>query len=383
MDDRGVVYVRFGKPISTFSYAQRRKDVEAWLYRDTDGHNFSFYFDRGRVAADVISAMGSISADPAGKDMEAFEDLAQMDARYGFVVARLQSIHTYAFGRGTSSYNPQAIADRSEDIIRLNERISSDNAIRMGEEIGSDRAVPVFAKPLPVFHDFASFRGNGCTDVVYSILAQSNAYQLNVAVADTFTWETESVDTRVARGGLADSWLRATGVFCTFPRNNAYMRFTVASDDDRGVTAGGEIHIADYRGSDFMMSDLLFATTQPGPFVRGNAHLALVPPRQFKEGEAFRVFYELYNLPRGGRYKTEITFTTLESGLLMRVFRGHKQTTVSFDDEAQTDNVVQELRTLVPQVEPGRVEVKITVTDLASGQKATSKENIRILPKSM
>ena len=384
LDDRGVVYVRFGKPVNRLALTSQLTGKDVWLYYDTEGHKLIFWFNMGRIEPDALAKSPYVVKASMERDtsvVDRLQDYATFDPRYAFMSARLQTIHTYEISLMNPLQKAIAINDRLEDMYRLNDRITQEHAERMGHAIGMDQARPAFLKPLPTYHDFATFRGNGCTDIVYSIMAQAPAYELSVAVADTFTWETEAVETRVARGTPADGYLRSTGVFCTQPRNNAYMRFTVKADDNRGVTEGGEIRIADYRGNHLMMSDLLFATTAPGPFIRGKAHLAIIPPRQFVEGEAFRVFYELYNLPRGARYRTDITFKTIESGVFTKVFKGHKKTTVSFEDEAVTDDLVQELRTLVPQVEPGKVEVTISVTNLATQQKATSKENIYILAK--
>ncbi|MGQ0563108.1 MAG: hypothetical protein ACT443_14690, partial [Gemmatimonadota bacterium] len=173
-------------------------------------------------------------------------------------------------------------------------------------------------------------------------------------------------------------YLRSTGSFCVRPNPNAYVRFTIAASEQLGATAGGAISIPDYAGRGFMMSDLLFAAPEAGPFVRGRARLALVPPRQFRQNQPFRVFYELYNLPAGGRYTTEITFTTEEPNPFARLFKGKRKTRVSFESEAAPGDVVQELRTLVPEVEPGRVLVTVTVS--AAGASTSKSESIRILP---
>ena len=50
-------------------------------------------------------------------------------------------------------------------------------------------------QPMTFFHDFATFRGRGCTDVVYSVAAPAARYQLTLAIADTFTWDAQSIDT--------------------------------------------------------------------------------------------------------------------------------------------------------------------------------------------
>jgi hypothetical protein len=170
-------------------------------------------------------------------------------------------------------------------------------------------------------------------------------------------------------------------VLCTAPDQNAYARLTVTADSVTGATMGGDQRIPDYSDrSQLLISDLLLATTRDGPFVRGAAHLELVPPRQFREGEQFRAFYELYNLPLGRRYKTDITFETVRSNPFAKLFKGKSKTTVSFEDEVRSNGVVQELRTLVPETEPGEVRIIVKVTDLTTGVSASTKETVWILP---
>jgi hypothetical protein len=64
--------------------------------------------------------------------------------------------------------------------------------------------------------------------------------------------------------------------------------------------------IPDYSGDELMLSDI--ALGQPdarGGWRRGDVSLALLPSREFP-GSAFEVYYEIYNLPRGHAYRTEI-----------------------------------------------------------------------------
>ncbi|NIQ56596.1 MAG: hypothetical protein GWN02_20515, partial [Gemmatimonadetes bacterium] len=66
--------------------------------------------------------------------------------------------------------------------------------------------------------------------------------------------------------------------------------------------------IPDYRGDRLMLSDI--ALGQPAAagagWKRGDITLALLPTSQFP-ASSFDVYYEVYNLPVGHRYSTEIT----------------------------------------------------------------------------
>ena len=370
LDDRGLVYVRYGEPTTRAGDpardTRRAQAFEAWAYRDAAGRNRMFFFTDGHFETNLENHLGD-------EKMASF--IMANDMRAAFLEAHLQTISNYDFMLRVIDPN-DALARMNvaqqqerirEDNVRLAQRIRERTLQLLFDGLANDAAPPHFRQPLVAFADFATFRGKGCTDLVYSVLAAVPSYHLNVAVADTFTWDVQKVDTTVsAREFVGGSNLRATGVFCTAPDPNAYVNVTVSADTT-GATTGGELNVKNYSGTDLMMSDMLFAEPQPGSFVRGNAHLSIVPPRQFRDGQPIRVFYELYNLPRGHHYKTEITVG---------------KNTVTFDDVANTDDVVQELRSVVPQVKPGDVDFKVKVTDLQTGQSTTSKKKIWIIPAS-
>jgi hypothetical protein len=267
-----------------------------------------------------------------------------------------------------------------EDARRQNDRITEDNREMLFAAFDADAAYPRFTRPMTLYHDLATFRGNGCTDVVYSVAAPTGAYKLSVAIADTFTWETQSVDTVVWKGSAVGMYLRSTGVICTRPDYNGYVRFTASTDSMTGVTAGGELTIPDYSERRLLMSDLLFGLDEDGPFERGAAKLAIVPPRQFKQKEPFRLFYEIYNLPLGGKYRTTLTFDVKRANPIARLFRGNSKFTVSFEGEATTEGLVQEIRTLAPEIEDGEVLLTVKVENLATRETATNQEKLWILP---
>lgn len=351
IDDRGLIYIRYGDPELRSIIQPLSARSEAWGYRQPNGRITPYFFAGGRIIADPLPVFGPVA-------LEAF------DPRYAFVAARAQTAHTYAFMKKAGADTRVGIANAYEDASRQNDRIVYDNRVRLFNAFYADAAKPYFKKNVSVFHDFAAFRGNGCTDVVFGLAVPAPAFRATLAIADTFSWEAQSVDTLVSHteNGLAQS----DGIICTLPDYNAYVRFTVTVDSTSGGAAGQELHVADFAGKSLIMSDLLFAFERAGSFARGNAQLALAPARTFRQQEPFKVYYELYNLPRGRKYRTDITFTTLESNPLARLFKGKSKTTVTFEGESNSDDVVTELRTLVPEVEPGKVQVRIDITDLTT-----------------
>jgi GWxTD domain-containing protein len=398
MDDRGLIYVRFGPPHNIDEVSdeiaeaeKRKRGAEVWAYLQPDGRYHTYLFLNGRLEANPLRFMGAASNNAlqdAVSNEKLMRALVKFDARYAFIAMRQENVRLHQFMvRADPAYAQIAAgkaADAMEDAARQADRIAERTRKMLFAAFDMDAARPRFPNPLTLFHDLATFRGSApqCTDVVYSVAAAVPAYRLSLAVADTFTWEAQSIDTVVTGNVSNGGHLRASGVFCMTPDYNSYVRLTARADSTTGVTAGGSLEIPNYRDRDngLMMSSILFAKTEDGPFVRGNARLSLVPPNQFREDESFRIFYELYNLPAGRAYRTEITLTTTEGNPISRLFKGKTSTKVTFEGTAEGTDLVQELRTIVPQIQAGEAEVVVRVTDLQTNQSTTRKKTVFILP---
>ena len=136
--------------------------------------------------------------------------------------------------------------------------------------------------------------------------------------------------------------------------------------------------VPDYGGTDLMISDV--ALGQPGASAgwrRGGAMLALLPTSQFPEGE-FDVYYEVYNLPGGNRYSTEIAIEPVddsgkpsEEGRVVR-------TTFTGTATSSQDGVLNELRNVAAGLERGPYRLTVTVTDEETGRRASRSRDFHV-----
>ena len=97
---------------------------------------------------------------------------------------------------------------------------------------------------------------------------------------------------------------------------------------------------------------------------RRGVTLALLPTSQFPES-SFDIYYEVYNLPAGNQYETEIS--------IQRVRESDEEepsvrTLFSGTSSAGDDDSFGELRHVESALERGRYRLTVTVQDLASGQ---------------
>lgn len=240
---------------------------------------------------------------------------------------------------------------------------------------------------LPFFYDIYTFRGApGSTTIVTAFAVEAGEL------------ETESVDGRSRYRFsvtlvLADTARRSVAgthdtVYAAIPRplNSEHLLYThvevlappstttnqrvIMNDATRpgiGRMYSEYFPIPDYSGDSLMISDV--ALGQPdvrSGWRRGNIALALLPTSQFPSS-AFDVYYEIYNLPRGNRYVTEVAVD--------RVDRGGDDEPVrlrfSGESAADADDMVPELRSVSASLPKGRYTITVTIRDLTSGQTAS------------
>jgi hypothetical protein len=154
------------------------------------------------------------------------------------------------------------------------------------------------------------------------------------------------------------------------PSSTTEQRIVVTDATRPGV---GQLYLTpfptpDYRGTDLMISDLAFGLpdTPPG-WTRRGVGLALLPPSRFPE-RAFDIYYEIYNLPAGRPYETEIAIQRLDDDDDEHVVR----TRFSGQSGADPDGTVGELRRVESALQRGRHRITVTVTDLVNERQTST-----------
>lgn len=243
-------------------------------------------------------------------------------------------------------------------------------------------------RDLDFFYDLYTFRGDtGATRVVAAFAvpvgelerereARGVRYRFDVTlvVADTLRQSVYRTDDSVyvaVPSPLSGRHLLFTQVEIDAAPSTSTQHRVIMTDAGRpGV---GRLHTApypipDYSGNAFLISDL--ALGQPTPrrgWTRGDVTLALLPTSQFP-GSSFDLYYELYNIPSGTPYATEIAIERVSSGDALPgsgtdVVRA-RFSEVAVSDE---DDTLRELRFLEASLDPGRYLLTVTVTDERRG----------------
>ena len=245
------------------------------------------------------------------------------------------------------------------------------------------------ARPLPFYYDVYTFRGeNGLTDVVaaFSVPAgqleservgRRTRYRFDVSLVLTDTARDvvirtdDSVYVEVRRP-LDGDHLLFTHIEVGAEPSATIERRVIMSD---ATTPGiGQLYtdsfrIRSYAGDALMLSDVaLGQPDQIGGWQRGDTTVALLPTERFP-GNEFDVFYEIYNLPSGHEYRTEIAVERVDG-------RGnpleHTRASVRFrGDATPARGTMRELRRIQTSLARGKHRITVTVTDLATGDSAS------------
>jgi len=260
---------------------------------------------------------------------------------------------------------------------------------------------PVIASPgfLPFFYDLFSFRTDeGGTSVVAAIAVpvgqlrrerRDNRFRyrfdVRFVLADTARHSVINTMDSVfvsMPSPLARQHLLHTYVEVEAPPSTTTLQRVIVTDAARpgvGQLYQTSFPIPDYSGTHLMLSDIAFGLPDAkAGWPRRGVTLALLPTSQFPES-AFDVYYEIYNLPAGNPYETEISIESLDDSDTEGVGQDRGVRTVfSGESAARSDGSVGELLRVESALPRGRYRLTVTVRDEVSGQIAARSRLVEV-----
>lgn len=248
--------------------------------------------------------------------------------------------------------------------------------------------------PVRFYYDLHTFRGaDGGTSVVAAVAVPARElrrerfegdvrYRFDIRFVLADTAEQRIIDTidsvyvavpsPLARRHL----LHTTVELDAEPSTTTWQRLVVtdAGRPGYGQLEQSDFTIPDYSGTDLMLSDIAFGLPgSRGGWTHRNVTLALLPTSQFPESE-FDLYYEIYNLPPGRGYETELAIQRLDEDDEERMVR----TLFQGESAAGPDGIIGELRRVESALDNGRYRVTVTVTDQVDGRQATSSRVVEV-----
>ena len=253
--------------------------------------------------------------------------------------------------------------------------------------------------PLPFSYDLYTFRGEGGTTKVVASFAvpvrelrrESEdgeiryrfdvSFVLTDTVVQTVTRSDDSVYVSAPRSLDGDRLLHTWVELDAAPSVDTQQRviMTDAGRPGVGQMFQSPFPVPDYSGTSLILSDLALGLPDATfGWNRGTASLALLPTSQFPES-AFDVYYEVYNLPAGHAYATEISIESLDgpdddgtplAPVARALFSGRSG--------AGPDGSLGELRRIESALPRGAYRLTVTVRDEESGAEATRSRDFQV-----
>jgi hypothetical protein len=254
-------------------------------------------------------------------------------------------------------------------------------------------------RPLPFFYDLYTFRADGDSTTVVAAFAVE-AGELETRRVDDNNRYRFSVTLLLADTVLRSVTNRHDSVFVDLPRRvrgehllythievqappSPNIRQTVfmidATEAGIGQSYWQYIQIPDYSGTELMLSDV--ALGQPDAQIgweRRGATLALLPTRQLPSRQ-FDIYYEIYNLPAGNPYTTEITIERL-AGDPDEAAQDREPIRLRFSGEstAGADHTLPEMRHVGTPFAKGSYRITVTIEDLNTGERASQSRTFEV-----
>ena len=376
-DDRGIVYVRRGEPLEvlrTPAPLLSSLPTMTWVYPGAHGGVDAFHFGRTRMGGTGYRALlvpGCTTTDVAFTESRLVENGA------GWVQWNAMT-DDEARRAATSCLARDAFARQSR--VGLSRVALRREAMRA---MHAESPRPPFPVPVPAFFDFFAFRGpDGRTELIAAVVVpveENGARPIDVLV--TIADETGGVVRRESATGRVrtavertivsdgDGWGVTYASMEMAPTERATFRVLVRDpeDTDQGALYAGAIAVPAYAEARPAISDILVTGSGPATWSRGSTRLFLLPARAFVPGSTVALFYELYDVPAGTTYRTELEVTPVQESVGSRLWRaitGSGEVRLRFDAELPADGgaVHQELRSLTLPVDEGRYRLRVRIT---------------------
>lgn len=377
-DDRGAIFVRYGHPdrtiatgplaefecLSTRGMSVANSDAcagnDSWYYADADGGGpIAFNFARSGTDYYLLGTLGC--------------NAEFLSARLGVDPSAAQYFS----------------ACRHDRALQLPMLAATTRSHALTEEKRERGAAP-FSADLPFWYDLATLRGaGGRTHVVATIgvpAEKLQPQQMQHSIHYTIHAQVVVTDTlagSVARGEITrvyettqplakDAVLRFTLDLEAPASPQAVYRVRVEEPATRtGKVYGGPRAVPDYAPGRLGLSDLLLAIPNGGVnWTRDSVQLSLTPAPQFKGG-LLTTYYEVYDLPAGTPYDTELEISPAGRGVLGNLellLRTGRALRLRYTGQATGQPAIPELRQVQAQLPPGRYRMLVRIRALSIGQ---------------
>ncbi len=407
-DDRGEVYVRFGKP----DHTSKSGDIQNEMDREIQDARQN-YVNRKRIALRIRPGQ-PIFPVPAMSWWE-YWVYADLEGGTEFDFVRRGKGNRYEFAPmpdGLSlSLTTDLLAYQSEVVLR---QVTAHQPSVFDADIA--------ALPVDFYYFPAGFRGEDGTtrlEIYYGLPAEEMArlpvddktdqvmLDRGLAMFDSLWSEVYRVQDQLTFQAPSDQQV-LEGAFIPgvlafeVDAGLHYLSFQI-----RDVVSGKSqvyqqsLSVSDFSQSDdLLMSDIALAfyvgpSDEQGPFQKRGLKIIPMASKAFRPDQNAFVYFEVYNLKRDefGRtkYRVDYSFRAQEKGLVpIRALRGlgrmlrlqekHREVVISYEQSGDTPEDMAYVELDLKDAEPGGQEVRVKVTDLLADRDVKKEIAFKIVP---
>jgi GWxTD domain-containing protein len=379
-DDRGIIYIRQGKPTDRASYHSPTVEAnESWRYARSDGDLIFHFIAREdvqdyKLVESLFDILGFSTAVNAQNS-----DSTALNARVQDLLLSREQLSPI-YGR------LQRVGAASEVRFQNDERRVGRESIRRGTttdsyELEFAKSLIARAEVLGVGHD----SGSSLLQVTYAIpgtsldpvqIERGSLYviRLRVAVFDSTGHLVATLDTtrRVVSARPVPPNENLVGrVALRVPAGTLQYRMAIQSGADVGtVLPRDTVRVIPPTAGTPMLSDLVLGSRRvpavwhpaPGDTVFFN------PLRTFKTGEEMQLYYEMTGVSPGADYTTQVAVKRGKGGggFLRKLFGGGGSAlSIKFQEHATSPTAAVTRTLSLAKLKPGEYTLEVTITDAA------------------
>jgi len=382
-DDRGVIYIRHGEPTSRASYnAPGMQQNESWLYTRSDG-DLIFHFVAREDVQDYklveslfdVLGFGNAVALRGDRDNSAAAGIAN---ELLLTREKFSPVYSKLLGAGVAGSQKFLTEERlvgrrsiavgtttdSYELTFARALTLETGVVVTGTDSGRSLLHVTYAIPGSALHEVPSERGH-----LYPV-------RLRLSVTDRVGRPVAAVDTTrlfIAREAVpATEHLVGRLEVPVIPGQLTY-RLAVEQGSDNGIIlAADTITSGDFTGDQFELSGLVVGAREanltwrpvPGDTVYFN------PLSRFRRHGDMELYYEIYGLPLGASFRTEVLVTKQGGGGFLGLFGG-KKPSLRLGFEEKVDAAVTRVHRSVAleRLSPGRYWLEVVVRDAPGAER--------------
>lgn len=375
-DDRGIIYIRHGEPSrrATFNAAGIQPN-ESWMYMRAEGDLVFHFVAREDVQdyklvesvfdvlgfSDALALRGDRDNTTTGRVNDLLFTRDPLSPVYGRLLqagnAGSQRYLTEERRLGRESITRGTQSDSYELSFRRRLRLSTDVVVAGRDSAGSLLHVS-YAIPGSALTEIPSDRGH-----LYPVRVRLSVLDRTgrpVVALDTTRYFLNRVPVPESEHLVGE--LRVPVV----PGSLTY-RLAVEQGVDNGVTlAADTITAGDFSGRQFALSGVVLGSRETNLVWRPAAgdSVWFNPLRRYSRKSAMEVYYEVYGLPAGTAFTTEVLITKQGGGGFLGLFGSRKPSLrLSFQELAEGTATRLRRSVSLDRLSPGRYELLLLVTE--------------------